>query len=198
VRQSPTLGKQPPEGAIALFDGSSVDHWDGVGGEATMSDGLLHQGANSKHRFGGCHVHIEFRLPYAPDARGQGRGNSGLYLQGRYEVQMLDSFGLAGKNNECGGIYEIRDPSVNMCFPPLQWQTYDVDFTAAEFDESGKKTANARITVLHNGVKIHDNIDVPRSTRAAPLGEGPEPGFIHLQKHGNPVRYRNIWVVEKE
>jgi hypothetical protein len=111
---------------------------------------------------------------------------------------MLDSFGLAGKNNECGGIYEIRDPSVNMCFPPLQWQTYDVDFTAAKFDESGEKTANARIIVLHNGVKIHDNIDVPRSTRAAPLGEGPEPGIIHLQKHDNPVRYHIIWVVEKE
>ncbi len=111
---------------------------------------------------------------------------------------MLDSFGLAGKHNECGGIYEIRDPSVNMCFPPLQWQTYDVDFTAAKFDDSGKKTANVRMTVLHNGVRIHDNIEVPRSTRAAPLAEGPEPGFIHLQNHGNPVRYRNIWVVEKE
>ncbi len=200
VRESPTLGKKPPEGAVVLFDGSSVDAWRGAGGdrEAQMSGGLLHQGANSIARFGNCDLHIEFRLPYAPDARGQARGNSGLYLQGRYEVQMLDSFGLEGKNNECGGIYEIHDPKVNMCYPPLQWQTYDVQFTAAKFDDSGQKTAPARMTVLHNGVKIHDNVEVPRSTRAAPLAEGPEPGFIHLQNHGNPVRYRNVWVVEKE
>jgi hypothetical protein len=200
LRVSPTIGKKPPAGAVVLFDGSSVDAWRSAGGngKAQMSDGLLHQGANSVPRFGSCQLHIEFRLPYAPAARGQARGNSGLYLQGRYEVQMLDSFGLEGKHNECGGIYEIHDPAINMCYPPLQWQTYDVEFTAATFDESGKKTAPARMTVLHNGVTIHDDVEVPRTTRAAPLGEGPEPGFMHLQNHGNPVRYRNVWVVEQE
>jgi hypothetical protein len=199
VRTSPTMGKTPPEGAVVLFDGTSTEPWTGVrGGEARASDGLLEQGANSKRKFQSHKVHIEFRLPYQPKARGQGRGNSGIYLQGRYEVQMLDSFGLEGKDNECGGIYEIRDPDVNMCFPPRQWQTYDIDFTKAEFDADGKKTKNAKLTVRHNGVFIHEDVEVPRSTRAAPLGEGPEPGFLHLQDHGNPVRYRNIWVVETE
>jgi hypothetical protein len=135
-------------------------------------------------------------LPYQPYDRGQGRGNSGIYLQGRYEVQMLDSFGLEGKDNECGGIYEIRDPDLNMCFPPLQWQTYDIEFRQAEFDQRGKKTAPAQLTVRHNGVLIHKDVEVPRTTRAAPVGqEGPSHEFIHLQDHGNPVRYRNIWVV---
>jgi hypothetical protein len=200
ARTSPTLGQKPPLGAIVLFDGTSTDEWVGVrGGPAEMRDGLLHQGANSRRTFGSHRVHIEFRLPYQPGARGQGRGNSGIYLQGRYEVQMLDSFGLEGKDNECGGIYEIRDPELNMCLPPLQWQTYDIEFTQAEFDESGKKTANAKLTVYHNGTLIHKDVDVPRTTRAAPVGaEGTSPGFLHLQDHGNPVRYRNIWVVETQ
>ena len=110
---------------------------------------------------------------------------------------MLDSFGLAGKHNECGGIYSIKDPDLNMCFPPLQWQTYDIDFTAAKYDKDGKKTANARITVRHNGVLIHDNVELPKRTTASPLAEGPEPGFLHLQDHSNPLRFRNIWVVKK-
>ncbi len=199
VRKGPTLGAGPPEGAVVLFDGTSVDAWDGARrGPARMSDGLLHQGVNSKQRFQNHTIHIEFRLPYQPQDRGQARGNSGIYPQGRYEVQMLDSFGLDGKDNECGGIYEIRDPDLNMCFPPLQWQTYDIDFTAAEFDDKGQKLKNARITVRHNGVLIHEDIELPRATRAAPLGEGPAPGFIHLQNHGNPLRYRNIWVVERQ
>ncbi len=198
VRESATLGAKPPSGAIVLFDGTSTDNWVGAGGgEATMSGGLLHQGANTKRTFQDCEMHIEFRLPYAPEARGQARGNSGLYLQGRYECQMLDSFGLEGEQNECGGVYEIAKPNVNMCFPPLQWQTYDVDFRAAKYDKSGKKTQNATMTVRHNGVVIHKDLELPKSTRAAPLAEGPDPGFMHLQNHGNPVRYRNIWIVEK-
>ena len=198
VRESPTLGKKPPAGATVLFDGTSIDEWVAAGrGEPKMSDGLLHQGVNSKKKFQDCEMHVEFRLPYAPEARGQGRGNSGLYLQGRYECQMLDSFGLKGEQNECGGVYGISKPKLNMCYPPLQWQTYDVDFTAAKFDSDGKKTENAKMTVRHNGVVIHQDLDLTKSTTASPLKEGPEPGFIHLQNHGNPVRYRNIWVVEK-
>jgi hypothetical protein len=112
-------------------------------------------------------------------------------------VQMLDSFGLEGKDNECGGIYTIKAPSVNMCFPPLTWQTYDIDYTAAEFDGS-KKTKNARVTIKHNGVTIHDNVELTHATRAAPLQEGPEPGPVYLQDHGNPVRFRNIWLVESK
>ena len=194
MRKSPTLGMKPPIGAVVLFDGKSAKNF--KPGKIT-EDGLLMQGANSVARFQDHTLHIEFRLPFQPKARGQGRGNSGCYLQARYEVQMLDSFGLKGNHNECGGIYSIKPPDVNMCFPPLSWQTYDVEFTAAKYDGK-KKIANARMTVRHNGVVIHDNVELPRRTTASPLPDGPDPGFLHLQNHGNPVRYRNIWVVEKK
>ncbi|REK46054.1 MAG: DUF1080 domain-containing protein [Planctomycetota bacterium] len=200
-RESPTLGMKPPEGAVVLFDGSGVENWvrHRKGGPAEMTeDGLLTQGSNSKQEFGDHTLHVEFRLPYMPTARGQARGNSGCYLQGRYEVQMLDSFGLEGLDNECGGLYSVSRPSVNMCFPPLSWQTYDIDFTAPRFDADGNKTSNARITVRHNGVVIHDDVEIPRGTPAGVAGEGPTRGVVHLQDHGNPVRYRNIWVVEKK
>jgi len=131
-----------------------------------------------------------------PTARGQGRGNSGVYIQGRYECQVLDSFGLEGEENECGGIYSIAKPAVNMCFPPLAWQTYDIDFTAAKFDEQGKKTKNARVTIKHNGVNIYDDMELPHGTPGW-HEEGPEPDALFLQNHGNPVAFRNIWVVEK-
>ena len=198
VRKSPTLGQKPPKDAVVLFDGSSVDNWEFKGKPAKMTeDGLLMQGAHSKQKFQDHKIHIEFLLPYVPKARGQARGNSGIYLQGRYEVQMLDSFGLTGEDNECGGIYTIRKPDENMCFPPLQWQTYDIEFHAAEF-EGDKKTKNAWMNVKHNGVTIHEKVELPKKTTAAPNGEGLEPGFVYLQNHGNPVRYRNIWVKELE
>lgn len=194
-RQSPTLGAAPPAGAVVLFDGKSADQF--AGGKLT-DDGLLMQGVTSKQKFQSCTLHLEFLLPYMPAARGQGRGNSGCYAQGRYEVQILDSFGLEGLNNECGGIYSVKAPSVNMCFPPLAWQTYDIDFTAAKYDADGKKTADAKLTVRHNGVEIHRDVAVPQTTTAAPVKEGPEPGPLYLQDHGNPVRFRNVWLVEKK
>ncbi len=194
ARVSPTMGAKAPEGAVVLFDGSNADAWNGSG---MSEDKLLKEGQDSKRKFGSYHLHLEFMLPYKPKARGQDRGNSGFYNQSRFEVQVLDSFGLEGENNECGGIYSIKAPDLNMCLPPLVWQTYDIDFTAAKFDGSGKKTANAKVTVKHNGVVIHDGVELPQSTTAAPLGDGPEPGPLHLQNHGNPVRYRNIWLVEK-
>ena len=194
-RKSPTLGAKPPEGAVVLFDGtpeSLKKHW--RDGARLSADKLLEQGVTSLDTFQDFSIHIEFRTPYMPFARGQGRGNSGLYYQGRYETQMLDSFGLEGKDNECGGIYSIKDPDVNMCLPPLVWQTYDAIFTAARFDKEGKKIANARVTVRHNGVLIHEDVELPRITTAAPNQESAEAGPIYLQDHGNPVRYRNIWV----
>ncbi len=196
-RKSTTLEAKPPEGAVVLFDGTqaSIDkHWKPG---AKLVDGLLQQGCTSIDTFQDCTVHIEFRTPFMPKARGQGRGNSGIYYQGRFETQMLDSFGLEGKNNETGGIYTIRDPDLNMCLPPLTWQTYDADFTAARYVD-GKKTANARLTVRLNGVVVQPDTELPNTTTAAPLGESAEPGPMYLQDHGTPVRYRNIWVVPRD
>ncbi len=194
-RKSPTLGQMPPQGAVVLYGGpDDVDKW--KGGKAS-EDGHLMQGTTSKQTFGSHKIHIEFRIPYQPEDRGQGRGNSGIYVQGRFEVQMLDSFGLEGKNNECGGIYSVKDSDVNMCLPPLSWQTYDIDYTAAKF-ENGKLVENPRMTVSHNGVVVHEDVELPgeRSTTAAPSKPGPDPGPVYVQNHGCPVRYRNIWVVE--
>ena len=131
-----------------------------------------------------------------PNDRGQARGNSGVYVQSRYEVQVLDSFGLEGKDNECGGIYSVGAPRVNMCYPPLTWQTYDIDFRAARYDSEGKKTENARVTVRHNGVLIHHDVELPKHTPGR-HAEAPEPDGLFLQDHGNPVVFRNIWVVER-
>jgi hypothetical protein len=198
-RESPTTGQKPPEGAVVLFDGTPETfdkHW--RPGAKMTPDGLLVAGATSVDTFQNHTLHLEFLLPYMPKATGQGRANSGNYVHGRYELQVLDSFGLEGENNECGGIYSIARPRVNMCLPPLKWQTYDIDFTAPVFDGEGKKTKNAFVTIRHNGVTIHDNLELPMLTPSGAINvEDPQPGPIFLQDHGNPVRFRNIWVVPK-
>ncbi|MEZ6057810.1 MAG: DUF1080 domain-containing protein [Planctomycetaceae bacterium] len=198
-RKSDTLGAKAPEGAIVLFDGTKETlekHW--KPGTKMTEDGLLEQGAHGITNAEDFQIHIEFRLPFMPDARGQGRGNSGYYVCGRYEIQMLDSFGLEGLDNECGGIYQASRPAVNMCLPPLAWQTYDVDFTAPKFDADGKKTSNAVVTVKHNGVVIHDQLELKKPTPGGVSGDEKNgAGPVFLQNHGNPVRYRNIWMLPK-
>ena len=195
IRHSPTEGLRAPKDAVILFDGKSADAF--VDGKIDPR-GFLEANTKTKQAFTDFKLHLEFFLPFKPLGRGQGRANSGLYLQHRYEVQVLDSFGLKGLDNECGGIYKNAAPKVNMCFPPLQWQTYDVEFTAAKFDADGKKTANAVVTVVHNGVTVHDNLELKGATPGGGFKtEVPAPGPFYLQGHGNPVVYRNVWVVAK-
>ena len=191
-RTSITLGAKAPADATVLFDGSSVEHFK----EGKITDeGLLSIGTEFKKTYRSFRLHVEFRLPYMPYATGQARSNSGIYLQSRYEVQVLDSFGLEGIENECGGLYKQKRADVNMCFPPLAWQTYDIAFVAPKFDDAGKKIKNAFITVLHNGVPIHQDYSIVAKT-----GGGKQEGLdlfpTKLQDHSNPVRFRNIWIVD--
>ncbi len=205
VRESPTMGKQPPEGAIVLFDGDDFDAWQGT------EDWVLIPGAmmvtpkgsylESKQLFKSVDLHVEFRTPLMATARGQARGNSGVFLQSAYEVQVLDSYGLEGYYNECGALYKLSAPRVNACAPPLQWQTYDISYTAPRYNANGKLEANGRITVFHNGILIQDDIELRWRTdwkEADRLKPPPtEPGRIRLQGHNNYVQFRNIWLVDK-
>lgn len=197
-RKSPTLGVKPPAGAVVLFDGTSADAWD----KGVVKDGYL-QATNcmSKEHFSDYQLHVEFRTPYKPLARSQQRGNSGIYMNGRWETQVLDSFGLEGMENECGGCYSLSKPRLNMCLPPLSWQTYDVDFTAATFDAAGKRVIWPRMTVRLNGVVVHDDLELKKDfTASAPLSKPLDTaaGPVFLQDHGNPVVYRNIWILPKK
>ena len=185
VRKSPTEGAKAPEGAVVLFDGKSAENF--KGGKLT-EDGLLNAGCSSKQSFKDFTLHLEFRTPYQPFAGGQGRGNSGVYLHGKWEVQVLDSFGLEGKADECGGFYGFRKPDVNMCLPPLSWQTYDIEMSSGKPDADGK-VAGPTVTVRHNGVVIHENAVLKGAGNGGPF---------NLQNHGNPVHFRNIWLVEKK
>jgi hypothetical protein len=189
-RSSPTLGAPPPPGAIVLLDASGPGRIEGV----VTEEGWLEQGAASLDRFGDHRIHLEFRTPFEPELRGQKRGNGGLYIQERYEIQILDSFGEEGSESECGALYKQRRPDVNMALPPLAWQTYDVDFTAADFDAEGRRVAPARLTVRHNGVLIHEDVAIEGPTGMG-AAESASPGRLLLQDHANPIRFRNLWVL---
>lgn len=190
-RISATQDASPPPGAIVLFDGRASN---ALQNAKVAKDGLLQVGAMTTMPVHDFQMHLEFRTPYMPYARGQGRGNSGVYIQQRYEVQVLDSFGLEGADNECGGLYKQQRPAVNMCLPPLSWQTYDISFSAARWNSGGEKIAPARMTVLHNGEPIHFNYALTAKTGGG-KAEGPEPFPILLQNHSNPVMFRNVWMV---
>ena len=208
IRLSPTLGAKPPAGAIVLFDGKNFNQWKHPKkkqGEDKVKWELVNGAMKVKPRTGSIitrkqftdvKLHIEFRTPFMPEKRGQGRGNSGVYLQGRYEVQILDSYGLEGRDNECGGIYTVRPPLVNMCSPPTQWQTYDITFRAPRFDAAGKSISKPTLTVFHNDVEVHNKTEAKGPTTASLGGKASEPAGIYLQDHGNKVEFRNIWLIE--
>ncbi|HTK76926.1 MAG TPA: DUF1080 domain-containing protein [Gemmataceae bacterium] len=199
TRQSPTLGQPPPAGAVVLFDGRTLGAFDR--GRLDEQHGVLNtdgRDVSTTRKFGSYTLHVEFMLPYRPEARGQSRGNSGLYLANRYELQILDSFALEGKNNECGGIYQRLAPKVNMCLPPLQWQAFDIDFTNAAVDGTGQKVSSARLTARLNGVLIHDDAEVAGPTGGARGKDEGTPDVLRLQGHRNFVQFRNLWLVEKK
>lgn len=191
-----------PADAVVLFDGKDLSQfvmcgtdkaatWKVENGYTTPQDGDI----CSKQKFKDCQLHIEFWLPLMAAAQGQSRANSGVFFMGfSYEIQILDSYGLKSGISDCGAIYSYTPPMVNACRPPENWQSFDIVFHAPKFDEAGKKTANARVTVLQNGVLIHDDTEIPGLTIDRERPEPKEAGPIELQWHGCPVRYRNIWV----
>ncbi len=196
-----TLGAKPPAGAIVLLGEKNLEGWvrahDKSPAKWPFADGILRVGRGdimTEKTFGSFKLHVEFNVPYMPHARSQGRGNSGVYLTGNHELQVLDSYGLKSQDNDCGAIYHQVAPRVNACKPPLQWQTYDVTFHKAKV-EDGKVVTKARVTVVQNGIKIIDDAEIsptPGGISGA-VAEGQD-GPILLQDHGNPVEYRNIWL----
>ena len=214
AKDSPSVAA--PKDAIVLFDGKSLDGWTKRDAKSPahwkiLDGGILQvQGGGdiiTKQKFDGkFKLHVEFRVPYMPKASGQGRGNSGVYVQGRYEIQVLDSYGLKSNDNDCGGIYSVAKPLVNACKAPTVWQSYDIAFQSPTC-EAGKVSAPGIITVHHNGTLIHDKQRLVRkkgdkeeivAVTTSGLASDPcTPGPVLLQDHGNPVQYRNIWLVKE-
>ena len=194
----------PPDTAVVLFDGKDLSNWTKLDGGAPaweVADGAMTVTAGggdivSREQFNDFLLHLEFMTPDMPDATGQAKGNSGVFLQGRYEIQVLDSYGIDVPGmGDCGAIYNQFASLVNACKPPLEWQTYDVIFRAARVGESGEIEENARVTVLQNGIVIQNNVSMLGATGGATDEDAAEPGPLRLQDHGNPVKYRNIWIV---
>lgn len=200
-----TPGKHgaPPSDAIVLFDGKDLSHWkteQGAEPKWKVANGemIVAKGTGnifSKEEFGDVQLHVEFAEPSPAHGEGQDRGNSGIYLEGRYEVQVLDCFGnKTYANGQTAAIYGIAAPLVNACRPPGEWQTYEIIFHPPKQTADGKMQSGS-FTVLHNGVLVQDHTEIKgEATRAANFTGVAEKGPLILQDHGHPVRYRNIWL----
>ncbi|MDB4331674.1 DUF1080 domain-containing protein [bacterium] len=191
---------QPPSDAIILFDGKSLSGWKN-GQNWTVKDGIAFSGKGkitTMESFGDCQLHIEWKAPEPVKGSGQGRGNSGVFLMDRYEIQVLDSFDNATYHDgQAGAIYKQTPPAVNAMRPPTKWNSYDIFWTAPRFDEQGQLVSPAYITALHNGVLILNHFELKGDTpfnRPPAYNAHPPVGPISLQDHGNPVGFRNIWV----
>jgi len=197
-----TSDSDPPSDAIVLFDGKDLSRWRG-GEKWSVVDGVAVVGKGqitSLDEFGDCQLHIEWSAPTPPKGQGQGRGNSGVFLMGRYELQVLDSYeNETYFDGQAASIYKQTPPAVNATRPPGQWNAYDVFWTAPRFGDDGSLTSPAFITVMHNGVLVLNHFELLGDTpfnRAPKYSAHPPKGPISLQDHGNPMRFRNIWVRE--
>jgi hypothetical protein len=205
---TPGTGTSPPSDAIVIFDGTDMDQWEKPNGEPSgwkLEDGVMtvvkETGAiQTKQAFGDIQLHLEWRAPVEIEGEGQERGNSGVYLQGRYEVQILDCYNnTTYVNGQTAAVYKQHIPLANACRPPGEWQTYDIVFMAPRFNQGGSLFAPATVTVLHNGVLVQNHVTIQGTTehiglpayKAHPLKQP-----LLLQDHGNPVSFRNIWVRE--
>ena len=196
-----TIQATPPENAVILFDGKDLNNWTKMNSEPAgwqVEDGVMQViprtgDIMTKEQFTDFFLHIEFRCPDMPEATGQAKGNSGVFLQGRYEIQVLDSYGIdiPGKG-DCGAIYNEHAPLVNACNHAMEWQTYDVIFRAPRITDDGEVAELARVTVLQNGMVIQNNAELQLRSEIAEAGT---PGTLRLQDHGNLVAYRNIWAI---
>ncbi len=205
---TPGEGTRPPSDAIVLFDGTDLAQWESEEREPApwnVSEGIMtvvpkSGNIKTKQSFGSCQLHIEWRTPEIIEGKGQGRGNSGIFLMGKYEVQVLDSYNNSTyPNGQAGSLYKQHIPLVNACRAPGEWQSYDIIFMAPEFKKDGTIEKPARITVIHNGVLIQNHVEIMGETVfiGAPKYEThPEKLSLVLQEHNNPVSYRNIWIRE--
>ena len=201
------VGTAPPSDAIVLFDGTSLDNWmklDSTAAKWELKDGAMTviKGTGdirTKRNFGSVQLHLEWRTPAVVESEGQGRGNSGVFLQGIYEVQVLDSYqNRTYSNGQAASIYKQHIPLVNACRPPGEWQTYDIIFMEPVFNADGIKVRSGSLTVIQNGVLVQNNIEIKGTTPYIGLPQNPPHGKgpLKLQDHSNPVSYRNIWVRE--
>ena len=186
---------------VILFDGKDLNGWTQENGDAPLwdvRDGIMtvtRKHIVSKEVYQDAWIHLEFRTPFMPDASGQKRGNSGVFIQGRYEIQVLDSYGfeIPGKG-DCGAFYNTHAPLVNACKPPMEWQMYDIVFRSPRTDAQGQITEYARATVFQNGIPVLNNVELKCSTKPMEV-DLTSPGPLMLQDHLNPVSYRNIWMI---